>query len=181
MSETWRKIPSFPDYEASSLGRIRRTVQAPAGRRCIGGILATRVDRKGYVNTGPSRDCKQHVVKVHRLVAEAYLGKCPEGMQVNHIDGNKQNNAPGNLEYVTQSENIKHAYRLGLKKPLRGPLQPRARLRADDIRKIVLLEGAVSQVEIARLFGVDNRTISAIYKGHCWSHVTGRKRKAAIV
>lgn len=55
--------------------------------------------------------------KVHHLVAEAVWGPMPEGMQVNHVDGDKLNNNANNLEYVTPTENMQHALRLGLWDP----------------------------------------------------------------
>lgn len=51
--------------------------------------------------------------QVHHLVAEATLGPRPEGLVVNHIDGNRTNNRPENLEYITQAENIQHSIRIG--------------------------------------------------------------------
>lgn len=51
---------------------------------------------------------------IHRLVAELTMGKCPKGKQVNHIDGNKTNNSPSNLEYITPNENIQHAIKMGM-------------------------------------------------------------------
>jgi hypothetical protein len=55
-------------------------------------------------------------VRVHNLVAETFIGKKPFGSQVNHIDGNKCNNTPENLEYISQKENLRHAFRTGLMK-----------------------------------------------------------------
>ena len=52
--------------------------------------------------------------EIHRLVTKFYLGDMPKGLCVNHKDGNKLNNNPSNLEYITISENIKHSIRMGL-------------------------------------------------------------------
>jgi len=52
--------------------------------------------------------------EIHRLVSKFYLGDMPKGLCVNHKDGNKLNNKPSNLEYITISENIKHSIRMGL-------------------------------------------------------------------
>lgn len=51
---------------------------------------------------------------LHRVVANIFFGICPKDKQVNHKDGNKNNNHPSNLEYITAKENIQHAIKLGL-------------------------------------------------------------------
>ena len=51
---------------------------------------------------------------IHQIVAEAVLGPRPAGLQINHKDGNKLNNHPNNLEYVTQQENLRHSIELGM-------------------------------------------------------------------
>lgn len=57
---------------------------------------------------------------VHRLVAMAFVKGMVSGKEVNHIDGNKRNNAASNLEWVTKSENQLHAYKIGLRRPTYG-------------------------------------------------------------
>lgn len=57
-------------------------------------------------------------IKVHKIIAECFIWDRPDWFEINHKDWNKQNNIPSNLEYVTRSENIKHAYRLWLAKPV---------------------------------------------------------------
>ena len=53
---------------------------------------------------------------LHVLVAEAFLGPCPKGKEANHRDGDRKNNAASNLEFVTHSQNVRHALRLGLRR-----------------------------------------------------------------
>lgn len=99
----WRAIPSFPNYEASSGGQIRRIGSEAA--------LAPSPSGHGYLKVvvfefwGGPRVTR----KVHTLVAEAFLGPRPPGRETNHIDCNKHNNAVANLEYVTRAENMAHA------------------------------------------------------------------------
>jgi hypothetical protein len=70
--------------------------------------------KNGYLLVKVHADSRQHLVAAHRLAWTVLRGPIPDGMQPNHMDGDKANNSPSNLELVTRSENIRHAYRTGL-------------------------------------------------------------------
>lgn len=89
----------------------------------LGRVIGPRGVRTQFVNKssgyfilkiGSLTDGTRETAYAHDLVAEAWIGPKPDGVTVNHKDGNKLNNIPENLEYATYSENISHAYRLGL-------------------------------------------------------------------
>ena len=104
--EEWRVLPGYDDrYSVSSLGRIRRDRPAPSK------LLKPRWNavRRYAALHMPGGDRYLHV-----LVAEAFLGPCPKGREVNHRDGNRLNNAVTNLEYITRRQNVRHALRIGL-------------------------------------------------------------------
>jgi hypothetical protein len=97
MAPEWRQCKRFPDYEVSSDGKVRR-----AGRP-----LSPWACRLGYVRFGLRRDGRTHNVGAHQLVAEAFLAPAVRGQgEVNHINGNRADNRPGNLEWVTHAENM---------------------------------------------------------------------------
>lgn len=79
-------------------------------------ILSPFRNRSGYNLIITSIDCKVKKFQVHRLVAEAFVSNPNDKPQVNHIDGDKDNNNVSNLEWVTGSENIRHAIVTGLSK-----------------------------------------------------------------
>lgn len=86
-----------------------------------GGVLKQRESNCGYMRVG-LRDGKRQVsFLVHRLVAIAYVDGFMDGLVVNHKDGDKKNNHYSNLEWVTPSDNNKHAFANGLAKSKRGP------------------------------------------------------------
>jgi len=173
-AEEWRQIPSFPDYLASNMGRVRRSRPSPH-KAMKADAMSPCVDSKGFYNRVCLRkDGWSKAVTVHSVVAEAFIGPKPAGLMVNHKDGNKKNNRASNLEYVTNSENQRHAHRLGLSKPKRGDEHANAKLTENDVRKIMLLEGALKQTEIAKLFRVSKPTINRIFRGGMWCHITGR-------
>lgn len=85
-------------------------------------ILSVQLDKDGYEKVQMmSTDGKRHRYSVHRLVLENFNPiENMNKFQVNHIDGNKRNNNLSNLEWVTCSENLIHAHKIGLKKSVWG-------------------------------------------------------------
>lgn len=124
----------------------------------------------GYyiIRTWDSEKQKEKCVMAHRVIW-AYFNKekIPEGMVINHIDGNKLNNKIDNLELVTQKENARHAVDTGLTVAPRGLKSGRGKLADEDIVAIkeLLDAGQLKQKEIANFFGVQPNHISRINTG----------------
>ncbi len=114
-NEIWVDIPGFTlRYQVSSLGRIR-SIQDNHGNYCER-FRATWVSNKGYQYVQLFIKDKRHNISVHWAVATAFVPNPDKKLTVNHIDGNKLNNIPSNLEWATYGENLKHAHATGLKK-----------------------------------------------------------------
>ena len=87
-------------------------------KRNIPKIIKGYKDTKGYLLIDLSRE--KRAIKIHRLIALAFIHNIDDKPQVNHKDGNKTNNCVDNLEWVTNSENQKHAILTGLKTAKKG-------------------------------------------------------------
>jgi hypothetical protein len=112
MEEVWKNVNTrngifIGEYEVSNMGFVRSCKSAKNKK-----ILSPRPERKGYLCVHLYLNAKPYVGKIHRLVAEAFIGDRPDNMQINHMDGNKTNNCVSNLEYVSCKENIRHAFRV---------------------------------------------------------------------
>ena len=108
----WKPIKGYEGlYEVSDKGQVRNSK---------GQLKTLKKDKDGYYKVCLSKNSKKRPYFVHRLVAEAFIHNKDNKPVVNHIDGNKTNNRVANLEWVTRSENDKHAFRLGLRKPTCG-------------------------------------------------------------
>jgi hypothetical protein len=162
-SEIWKSIPDFEDrYEVSNLGRVRG-VTAYKRYRC-GRILNPKLRKVGY----PSvclRDASQrkHDKSVHRLVMLAFVGS--DGRTVNHKNGIKTDNRLTNLEYVTFSENTRHAYATGLLVTPRGEKHWNSKLTSHDVAEIKSLRGQMTRRVIAERFGISIDHVSRIWRG----------------
>ena len=120
MKEVWKDIQGYEGlYQVSNQGRVRSLDRTVKRRNqpdlpVAGKVLSPRIGKNGYSYVILSKEAKGKTANIHRLVAEAFLDK-PEGCNVvNHIDGNKENNACNNLEWCDSSKNNKHAFDTGL-------------------------------------------------------------------
>ena len=98
-------------YEVDSDGNVYSVLQTRSRRK---GILKQYPNERGYMKVNlydSDGKCKKKYV--HRLVAEAFIDNPENKPNVNHIDANVKNNSLNNLEWCTQSENIKHCVKLG--------------------------------------------------------------------
>lgn len=160
MPEEWRRSSLFPHYSVSSFGRIRRDSIGPGAT--AGRILSQSVSAYGYLKVGLYNGSKgsRKTELVHRLVAVAFLGQAPPGKSVNHIDGDKLNNRPSNLEWATVQEQSDHAMRAGL---IAGRAIRRTRgARLPDADIAAIKWGSCPVREAADSFGISPRRVMRI-------------------
>jgi hypothetical protein len=172
-SEEWRDVAGYNGlYKVSNLGRIH-SVRA---NRLLKPNPQRRKDRKqGYLYTFFSDSGHRKRPVVHRIVAKAFLGPCPTGYQVNHIDGDKHNNRATNLEYVTGSQNMRHSYKVLGQQPTRllGESCPVHKLTDRTVREVRTRHASgESCLSLAREFGVGAETIRRAVLGRTWAHIS---------
>lgn len=94
-----------------------------------------------------------------------------ESLDVNHIDGNKENNTKENLELITVQENLKHKFKIGLQSNL-GVKNARAILSEEQVLEIkTLINDGCRNVDIAKMFNIHHKHVSLIRRGKRWSHI----------
>lgn len=165
--ELWRVVSEAPNYSVSSHGRFRRDV----GPQCrTERILSTRRrDKDGYTLvrwcTGRGK-CSQR--RLHCLVARAFLGPCPDGLEVDHIDGDKTNARLSNLRYVTPKMNVRAA--MERRNGMWGGVLTKRKTPASTLVRLYRLVKVGGAVEtVARQLGVSS--------GVAWSVVAGYGHK----
>lgn len=145
-AEIWRRIDA--DYDVSNQGRVRH------GSR----ILSGSVHSDNYILA--TLHGKQ--IPVHRLVAEAFIPNYEKKPEVNHIDGNKMNNAVDNLEWVTRAENQKHAVDNGLQPKPAKTYQGKFTAEQREEIKRLWDSGMFSRRQLAIKYGVSHTCVNDI-------------------
>jgi len=170
MTEQWRAIEDFPDYEVSDQGRVRRAT--PGGNNTwVGRILTPSMGgNSGYPHVQLHRNGRQHGHTVHSLVATAFIGPRPPGHQINHKNGIKTDNCVENLEYVTPQENVDHAVSLGLWTPECGSILTNEQVLA---MRDAYRGGKKTCREIGEEYGVNRGTAMQVISGLSWKHLPG--------
>ena len=172
--ENWKPIPSWEDfYEVSDQGQVRsldRTVIDRNGRQMKykGKSLKWQNLGQGYPSVTLYQSGKQRTRLVHTLVAKAFIGPYPEGMECCHNDGNRWNPALSNIRYDTRSGN--HADKIQHGTSAQGENHPHSKLTVDNIRLIRNSEDTC--VSLAKKLGVTFQTISKIRLQKAWSHIS---------
>lgn len=181
--EQWSKVDWLDldfDLEVSTLGRVRRSAiwydtVSKAGNPCRSNkkarIYSQWVAKNGYKHIAIKRAGTRRKYLVHRLVAQAFVAGYEPSLSVNHIDGNKLNNTPSNLEWVTLSRNTQLQWRDGLIN-LHGENHPSSKLTPTEVRQIRhLLSIGEKKSHIAKAMGISHNMVLKIERGQAWKHI----------
>lgn len=154
----------FVEYDETSPTSLRFTKDVAFNKYTKGRPFGTLNKRTGYF--------AYKNVMLQRIVYALVHGECPSDKQVNHIDGNKQNNKIDNLELVTVSENALHAFKTGLRIPQKGSDNPSAILNESQVLEIYdLFWKGLSNEEIAQIYNIEFKHVSLLRNGKRWIHL----------
>jgi len=169
MSEIWKDIEGYGGlYKVSNWGRVKSLKKyAKTNER----ILVKCVDSEGYyrVTLWKRGEGKQDFAKIHKLETNAFLGKCPKGMEVCHYNGNKKDNRLSNLRYDTRAGNKKDDVRLGTYK---GTNAGNCKLKECEVKMMRYLhKKGIKQTLIAKMFKIDGGYLNKIVHYKFWTHI----------
>jgi hypothetical protein len=157
----WKRIDGFGGkYSISKLGLVRND---KSGR-----ILKASPNMDGYLLVTLFEPGNKKTTYIHQLVASYFIGAAPNGMEVNHVDFDRQNNCWDNLEYVTPLQNVSHS----LPNYERGSKRYNAKLKEGQIPIILKMRESLPIRQIASMFGVDKELVRRICNGSSWKHLS---------
>jgi hypothetical protein len=154
-------IESFPNYRISCEGAIE---SIKTGKK-----IKSRLDKDGYCVVNLYRDFKMKTVKVHRLVAAAYRKNTNNLPLVNHKNGIKSDNHINNLEWCTNGDNMKHAYKNGLIEKCFGEDHSHPKITNEIVYKI--RSSNKTGRDLAREFNISESNVSLIKNKKAWTHI----------
>lgn len=170
---TWLPVPGYPGYEISSDGNVSsldRIIYDPrwAKHRNYPGRILTPVKTKtGYLRVKLGGG--HHGIGIHRLVAVAFIGPCPDGMQICHNDGDKTHNMVSNLRYGTPSDNAQDRIRHGHQVDKRGERHHGAKLTSKQVKAIRASDEPLKTLSMQ--YAISCQQISKIRLGQRWRHL----------
>lgn len=169
--EIWKPVKDFEGrYEVSNRGRIKSLISTRNGSNdnsFSSKILKPFTSRCGYKRVClVDQNGKRNYKSIHRIVMSTFKGENQEKNQVNHINGIKTDNRLENLEWVTQSENMLHAYALGLEKPCDNGLKKHITAYKGGVK----VGEFISKRGMCRELNLDRRSVERTLKGEYKSH-----------
>lgn len=173
--EVWKDIPiTNGSHEVSSLGRVRsKNGFCKGGRGCIRQVKGKtlkpwKLKKTGYLQVDLGKGCRK---LVHRLVLEAFVGPCPEGMECCHNDGDRTNNKLTNLRWDTPRNNQLDRKHQGTW--IEGERHHNAKLTEEQVKEIRKLynAGKHTQMKLASMFSIHQTVISDVVNYVYWKHI----------
>jgi hypothetical protein len=142
--EIWKEIEGWESlYLISNKGRVKSII----GRYGFEKLLKP-IKKRGYLSVNLSYNGRLNQEGIHVLVAYAFIENPLNKPEVNHINGDKEDNTVDNLEWVTKSENQLHAVRTGLRKVLKGEKHPFCKLTDATVRAIFISSLSVRDLSV---------------------------------
>lgn len=180
--EIWKPIKGYEGYyEVSNIGNVRSLDREIKINNKIwklkGKLLKKRIESNGYLAVVLFVDSNRNSQKIHRLVADAFIDNANNKKEVNHINFIKDDNRVENLEWVTRSENMKHAGvngKLGgVKGMFVGSKSVRSKIKEEDVIEMRRLkENGLSSTQIQKIFpNLNARHIRDILNRIYWKHI----------
>lgn len=170
--EKWKAIPGYRGvYLVSDHGNVKRVKARKKHPVKDGALSPYRGGRYPIIILHKGNRGLMKCFTVHNLVCKSFIGPRPKGKEVNHIDGDKNNNRLSNLEYISRAENIRHAVNMNLFP--KGSKSPVSKLTEKAVLMIRFMysKGSVTQADIGRLFKVSSDNVSLIVNRRTWKHV----------
>lgn len=161
----WKEVPWTDGiYEVSDDGRVRNVTRKE---------LKPQKSRGRYRRVNISMNGHRRLHQIHRIVALVFIGPCPHGYQVNHIDSDPSNNSATNLEYVTAKGNQEHSWRTTDRQPPhKGERTHFAKLTDTDVIRIrSMRKEGMTYKDIASHFRTKPANVWHICVGHTWKHL----------
>lgn len=154
--EQWRDVVGYEGlYQVSSLGRVMTTRR----KGTQGGLKSLTENADGYYRVKLCKDGKDRRWMVHRIVYEAFIGEIPSDCEINHIDEDKKNNRPENLEAITHINNVRHG--TGIERMKKNLCKKVAQYSLDG----ELIATYASRIEASEVTGVHRCNISWCCQG----------------
>lgn len=164
-TQEWKWIKGYEGlYQVSNLGNIK-SFYFKTPRE-----IFPAINSKGYYQINLWKNKKRKLVLISRIVCEAFHPNPENKSTVNHIDFNRANNNSLNLEWATQSENMRHAMTKPNCKNV-GINHYRSKLTETDVKEILRLKGKKRQLEIGEIYGLCQGDVSRIHNGKTWKHI----------
>lgn len=174
VNEEWRAVAGYEGrYEVSSFGRIRSLPRTETARNGVarvvhGGLLKHCLNAQSYVHVSLRKAGRLRLVRLHRLVAEAFVpGRNELHKEVAHLDGDRANPRAENLKWVSKGENESHKFLHGTNPA--GERHAGAKLTEDAVREIRARPGVIRA--LADKYGVSSHAIDDVRRRRTWRHV----------